>query len=157
VGWLNPAFEGLSYMGNLGLVWLAIALVCAVVWRRPLVLAWVLAAVAIGALSSGELRNLIGRPRPSTRYASPDALVHRPKDPSFPSGHTTVAFACAAVLAYFKPGLALPLFLLAAAIGFSRVYVGVHYPLDVVGGAACGLIIAALLIALRRLVEARRR
>jgi undecaprenyl-diphosphatase len=144
-------------MGSLGLVWLAIACVCAVVWRRPLVFAWVLAADVIGALSSSGLRELIGRPRPSTRYASPDTLVHAPTDPSLPSGHTTVAFACAAVLAYFKPRLALPLFLLAATIGFSRVYVGVHYPLDIVGGAAFGLVIGALLIALHRLVEARRR
>jgi undecaprenyl-diphosphatase len=144
-------------MGTLGLVWLALALLCAFVWRRPLVFAWVLAADVVGALSSRELRELIDRPRPSMRYASPHTLVRAPTDPSFPSGHTTVAFACAAVLAYFKPRLAVPLFLLAAAIGFSRVYVGVHYPLDVVGGAALGLAIAAVLIALRRLAEARRR
>ncbi len=144
-------------MGSLGLVWLVIALVCAVVWRRPLVFAWVVAADVIGALSSRGLRELIGRPRPFMRYASLHTLVHAPTDPSFPSGHTTVAFACAAVLACFKPRLALPLFLLAAAIGFSRVYVGVHYPLDIVGGAALGLAIGALLIALRRLAEARRR
>jgi undecaprenyl-diphosphatase len=144
-------------MGTLGLIWLAIALVCAVVWRRPLVFAWVLAADVIGALSARGLRELIGRPRPFVRYASPHTLVRGPTDPSFPSGHTTVAFACAAVLAYYKPRLAVPLFLLATAIGFSRVYVGVHYPLDVVGGAALGLAIAAVLIALRRLAEARRR
>lgn len=155
--WLNPIFEGLSYMGSLGLVWLAIALVCAVVWRRPLVFAWVAAAVVIGALSSRGLRDLIGRPRPSTTYASPHPLVHAPTDPSFPSGHTTVSFAAAAVLVYFKPRLALPLFLLAAAIGFSRVYVGVHYPFDILGGAAFGLVIGALLIVLHRLVAARRR
>jgi undecaprenyl-diphosphatase len=144
-------------MGSLGLVWLVIALLCAVVWRRPLVFAWVLAADAVGALSSRGLRELIGRPRPFMRYPTPHTLVSAPADPSFPSGHTTVAFACAAVLAYYEPRLAAPLFLLAIAIGFSRVYVGVHYPLDVVGGAALGLVIAAVLIALRRLVEARRR
>ncbi|HEX9416696.1 MAG TPA: phosphatase PAP2 family protein [Gaiellaceae bacterium] len=144
-------------MGTLGIVWIAIALVCAVLWRRPLVFAWVVAADLIGNLGSYGLRELIGRPRPSMRYASPHTLVRAPTDASFPSGHTTIAFACAAVLAYFKPRLAPPLFLLAAAIGFSRIYVGVHYPLDVVGGAALGLAIGALLIALRRLVAARRR
>jgi len=144
-------------MGSLGLVWLALALLCAVLWRRPLVFAWVLAADVVGALSSGGLRELTDRPRPFIRYPSPHTLVHAPTDPSFPSGHTTVAFACAAVLASLKPRLAAPLFLLAAAIGFSRVYVGVHYPLDIVGGAALGLAIAAVLIALRRLAEARRR
>lgn len=138
-------------------MWIAIALVCAVHWRRPLVFIWVLAADVIGDLGSSGLRELIGRPRPSTRYASPPTLVHAPTDASFPSGHATIAFACGAVLAYFKPRLAAPLFLLASAIGFSRIYVGVHYPLDVLGGAALGLAIGAVLIALLRLVAARRR
>ena len=124
-------------------MWIAIALVCALVWRRPLVLAWVLAADVLGDLTAFGLRELIGRPRPSMRYASPHTLVRAPTDPSFPSGHTTIAFACAAVLAYFRPRLAPLLFLLAAAIALSRIYVGVHYPLDVVGGAALGLAIGA--------------
>jgi len=154
---LNPLFEGLSYMGSFGLVWVAIALVCALLWRRPLVLAYVLAADVIGDLGALGLRRLIDRPRPWRRYALPEPLVAAPKDPSFPSGHATIAFACATVLSYFKPRLAPAFFLLALAIGFSRVYVGVHYPLDVVGGAVLGVAVGALVIALHRLGAARRR
>jgi undecaprenyl-diphosphatase len=91
------------------------------------------------------------------RYPSPQTLVPAPHDPSFPSGHTTVAFACATVLSYFAPKLAPVLFLLALAIGFSRIYVGVHYPLDVLGGAALGVLVGGGVIALHRLVASRRR
>ena len=147
----------MSYAGTLGLVWIVIALVCALLWRRPVVLAWVLAAVLTGDLSSYALRELIGRPRPWRRYPLPHPLVPAPKDPSFPSAHTTIAFACATVTTYFWPRLGPSVFLLAVAIAFSRVYVGVHYPLDIVGGAALGTAIGAVLIALRRLAANRRR
>lgn len=80
-----------------------------------------------------------------------------PHSGSFPSGHTSVAFACATVLTAIAPGLAAPLFVLAAAIGFSRLYVGVHYPLDVVGGAALGVLVGLAVTALRRRAEGRRR
>jgi len=92
--------------------------------------------------------------RPAFRYAEPKALVHVPHDHSFPSGHAATSFACATTLALAFPRLAAPLYLLAAAIAYSRVYVGVHYPLDVLGGAVLGIAVA---IALRRLGSARPR
>ena len=73
---------------------------------------------------------------------------------SFPSGHATVAFACATVLALAVPRLRVPFFVLAALIAFSRVYVGVHYPFDVLAGAVLGV---GLATALRMLAAALRR
>ena len=80
-----------------------------------------------------------------------------PTTSSFPSGHTSTSFACAYVISRLAPRLTIPVFVLAALIGFSRVYVGVHYPLDVVAGAIFGLIVArALLMLLTALQRSRR-
>jgi undecaprenyl-diphosphatase len=155
--WLNPVFVGLSYIGSFGLVWIAIAAVCLLLWRRPLVLIAVLAAVVVADLSALGIRRAVGRPRPFRRYPEPDPLGHVPHDSSFPSGHTTIAFAAATVLAYYRPRWSPAFFLLAVAIGFSRIYDGVHYPLDVLGGALLGVLVGAVVIVLLRLEASRRR
>jgi undecaprenyl-diphosphatase len=153
-GWLNPVFEAFSYIGTQGIVWIVIAAVVALVWRRPYVLLVVAAADAFAQVLSYAIKQLTDIDRPPVRYAEPKALVHVPHDHSFPSGHAASSFACATVLAFAAPRLAPPLYVLAAAIAFSRVYVGVHWPLDVIGGAALGVLIA---IALRMLAGAQLR
>jgi undecaprenyl-diphosphatase len=122
--------------------------------RRPGLVVLVLAADGTADLVASGLKRLVDVDRPPLRYPQPEALVRVPRDGSFPSGHTATSFACATVLAFAFPRLAAPLYLLAAGIAFSRVYVGVHYPLDVVGGALVGAVVA---IALLTLVRARRR
>ena len=109
-------------------MWIAIAAVFVLLWRRPLILLSVLSAVVIADLTSFGLRRAVGRPRPWRRYAEPHPLGHVPKDPSFPSGHTSMAFAAAAVLSYYRPRWSPAFFLLAIAIGYSRIYDGVPLP-----------------------------
>ncbi len=146
---MNQVFEGLSYAGRLGLLWLGIALVLSAIWRRWGILLLTLVAVALADWSAMGIKALVDRPRPPSRYATPEPLVPVPRDASFPSGHAATSFAAATILAFAWPRLAPVFFVLAAAVAFSRVYVGVHYPLDVIGGAALGVLVA---IALRRLV-----
>ena len=147
-------FEGLSYAGGLGLLWIGIALVLALVWRRRGVLVLTVIAVAAADLAARGLKQLVDVERPSSRYAEPKPLVAAPHDHTFPSGHAATSFAAATILAAARPRWGPLWFLLALAVGFSRVYVGVHYPLDIVGGAVLGI---ATAIALRRLVRVRRR
>jgi len=151
-GWLDPVFEGLSYAGKLGLLWIVIALVLAAVYRRWGVFALTVIAVALSDWSATGLKALIERPRPPVRYPEPKTLVPVPHDASFPSGHAATSFAAATILSFAFPRLAPFLYVLAAAVAFSRVYVGVHYPLDVIAGAILGVLIA---VGVRFLVQQR--
>jgi undecaprenyl-diphosphatase len=72
-------------------------------------------------------------------------LVHHAADASFPSEHATGAFAIAAGVGTYRHRLGLLLLVLAALVAFSRVYVGIHYPADVAGGAAIGVLVAIAL------------
>jgi len=147
-------FVALSHIGSYGLIWLVLAALAVLLWRRPAIFMYVLAGEVLADATSYALRYAIGRDRPPVRFAEPHALVHVPANPSFPSGHAATSFACATLLAWLTPLPRVPLFVLAALIAFSRVYDGVHYPLDVVGGAVLGLLVAT---ALRLLAEALRR
>jgi len=131
--------------------------VLAILWRKPWLVVTLLAADLIADSLSLGLRDWIGRRRPPLVYPDPRPLVGVPHSGAFPSGHTTTAFACATVLAWASPRLAVPVFVLAAAIGASRIYVGVHWPLDVLGGAVLGVLVGLGAIALLRLAAARRR
>lgn len=101
---------------------------------------------------------LVQRDRPPTIVLDPEPLMDVPTTSSFPSGHTSTSFACAYVISRLAPRLTVFVFVLAALIGFSRIYVGVHYPLDVLAGAVLGVVVAKallmLLTALRRSPQA---
>ena len=134
-------FEGLTAAGSFGGVWLAIALLLMVLrGRRGLLVATVI-AVAAADLAARALQAGVGRDRPPLQLPDPAPLVHVPHTGSFPSGHAATSFAAATVLALALPRLAVPVALLALAIAFSRLYVGVHYPLDSLAGAALGVVI----------------
>jgi undecaprenyl-diphosphatase len=153
-GWLDDIFVALSQVGAQGAIFLIIAAISAFYWRRPAIFLYVLLGSLLADVLSLILRHAIGRERPPLRFPDPEPLVRVPPNPAFPSGHAATAFACAALLAWLTPLPKVSLFILATLIAFSRVYVGVHYPLDAIGGAILGLAVAT---ALRRLVEARRR
>jgi undecaprenyl-diphosphatase len=159
IGALDWFFEALSYAGSFGLVWLVLALaISGFSWSRPWLWTRVGATILIAESSSGALKAWIDRDRPPLADPTPKPLLDLPSTSSFPSGHATVSFACATVLALAVPRLRAPLFALAALIAFSRVYVGVHYPFDVLAGAALGLLLGVgIAIARRMLATALRR
>ncbi len=107
---------------------------------RVVILCAVLAVICADA-SATVLRNHFQRLRPCQVLQGVRLLVGCSDSFSFPSNHATNAFALAVFFAVSNRRLAIPLFLLAALVGYSRIYVGVHYPTDVLAGAVLGAMI----------------
>lgn len=103
-----------------------------------------LAAFALSGIAVQAAKHVFGRPRPllsiyDVRLVGDPLFVH-----SFPSGHTVTAFALMAALAATLPKLRWLFWILAALTGMSRIYLGLHFPLDVTCGAILGSLIGAL-------------
>jgi membrane-associated phospholipid phosphatase len=128
--------------------WVKGPLVVGLAWgadlrKRRLLPLMALAATASFFLASAinaVLKGLVDRSRPPEAIGF-DALIGVPASPSFPSGHAMTAFATAGVIAVLAPRLRWPILALASLIGFSRVYLGVHFWIDVLVGSALGLAI----------------
>jgi undecaprenyl-diphosphatase len=158
---LDDVFVRLGTIEKLGLVWIVLAFVVGLVTRPGLAaaLGWaVLIAVVTFAADavSFDVNDLVHRTRPFDAHPQihPLYVVH---SSSFPAGHAATAFAGAILLSYLAPRAAPLLVLLAAAIGYSRVYVGVHYPGDVLGGALIGVLCGGVAVLALRAARARRR
>jgi membrane-associated phospholipid phosphatase len=87
-----------------------------------------------------SLKNIINRPRPYTTYPNDIVAYESMKSMSFPSGHTSIAFATATALSlkYPKWYVIAPSYAWASYVGYSRMNLGVHYPSDVLAGAVLG-------------------
>lgn len=146
-GFLDAVMPYVTFCGNMGIIWFAAALVLSVYpkYRRCSItmLVGLVNGVVIGNLL---LKNIVRRDRPCWINENADMLIRIPKDYSFPSGHTMCCFAAAAVLCYYDKRLGIPAFLVAGLIAFSRMYLYVHFPTDILGGVIVGLGAAAVTV-----------
>lgn len=124
---------------------------CWLTWRPRLQRAAALAGIAaLVALGIGQIVGMaFPRARPYDVVPATLLIVHGP-DTSFPSDHATLAFAVTIALASASRRLGSWLALFSVIVLFSRIYVGVHYPSDVIGGAALGALVAMLILRLAR-------
>jgi undecaprenyl-diphosphatase len=115
------------------------------------------ASAGLSLLLNQPIAHLVDRARPYLAHPShAHLLIARSHDPSFPSDHATGAFALAFGIWLYDRTLGTILLALATILSFARVYVGTHYPADVVGGALIGMAVVAALYRLgpaRRLIE----
>lgn len=150
--WLDQVWVFLTNVGNTPPLLAATALALVIFGRRRglVILLGAVATIALSDQLAGHvIKPWVGRERPC--HVVPDVvlLVKCTGSPSFPSNHAANAFAAALYFSRFgPPGFTIPAFVLASLVSFSRVAVGVHYPLDLAGGALVGLGCAALVLAL---------
>ena len=143
---LTPIVKFITHLGDAGIFWILLTLGLLIFKKTRKV--GVMSAVALlGALLIDNiiLKNLVGRIRPYEVVDGLQCLIGAQKDFSFPSGHTGSSFASAVVCFKELPKrYGIPLLVLAFLIAFSRLYVGVHYPTDVLAGMAIGTLVALL-------------
>lgn len=133
----------ITLLGNGGAIWLlaAVALLITKKYRKYGI--FLLAGLAVGILTGNIiLKPLIARPRPCWIDQSVALLIANPTDFSFPSGHTLSSVIGATVLTKANPKFGIAAIPLAALIAFSRLYLYVHYPTDVLAAIALGIVIA---------------
>jgi undecaprenyl-diphosphatase len=138
---LDVAAQALTVIGRGGLIFVAAALVRAARNRRLAMAAWqVCAGVLVAVLmSDGIIKPIVHRERPYTAIPALEVVGGRPTSEGFPSGHAATCAAAAYVLASTWPEARVGIWVMAALVAVSRVYLGVHYPTDVIGGLLIGL------------------
>ncbi|MCI9224248.1 MAG: phosphatase PAP2 family protein [Acutalibacter sp.] len=149
-GFHNPVtdtiFPAVTYLGESGIFWILLSLLIIALgrkngWRTTgcLMLAAMLLGLLLGEIA---LKNIICRPRPFQEMPEISLLIPPPSGYSFPSGHSCASFAAATIifLKDKRPGTAA--LALAALIAFSRVFLFVHYPTDVLAGSLLGVLCA---------------
>lgn len=157
-GFFDFLMPKITWLGNGGLIWILAAAVLLCIRKRRRYGVLLLIGLALGLLIGNIiLKNAAARPRPCWLDPTVQLLIRAPRDYSFPSGHTMASVIGATVLTgadrRFAP-VAIPL---AALISFSRLYLFVHFPSDVLAAVVIGLAIGGLVLFAHRQWMRRRR
>lgn len=141
--WLDSFCAFLSRAFQLGVPWFLLGgiMFC---FKKTRAAGVMLAAAVVLTFFFNEvaIKNLADRVRPCNIDLSIPLAVKRPESYSFPSGHTATAFAAVGVLVFKHKKAGIPLVLFAVLMGFSRLYLFVHFPTDVLAGAEFGFLMA---------------
>lgn len=143
---LNPVMQFITHLGDAGFIWIVLTLILLILPRTRRAGAVCAAALVLNlVLTNVCLKNIIQRIRPYDVMDSLKILVEAEHDFSFPSGHTACSFAGAwAMRRTMDKKIWIPALVLAVLIGLSRLYVGVHYPTDILGGLIVGMLAAEI-------------
>ena len=154
-GLSNPVLDWLMPIITTKQNWypLFLIIIVGLLWKggkqgRIVVLLLIPVIVLSDQISASVIKPLVDRVRPCEAFESLGTvhmLIGKKTSPSFPSSHAANSFAAAALFAFFYPKRQWIYYTIAAIVGFSRIYVGVHYPFDVLAGAILGLFCAAVI------------
>lgn len=155
--WLDPVMIFFTSLGNNGIVWIVIALICLFFKRsRRCGILMILTMLFCLIIGNGVIKNLVARPRPFQVLGDPSMLIIPPPGEfSFPSGHTMHGFAAAVIIFLHNRKAGIAALLAAVVIAFSRMYLFVHFPTDILGGAVIGTLSALMVFALAEKLKPR--
>lgn len=141
---LDLVFKGITMLGELGTLWIVVGIILIIPKKTRKTGFTVLVALLMSLIiNNGIIKHIVGRARPYDMVTGLETVIGELKDSSFPSGHTASSFAAAMVIfRNMSKKFGVPAIILAVLIGISRMYLGVHYPTDVIFGAISGIIIA---------------
>jgi len=141
-------------LGDGGAIWIVTSIILLFNRKTRLIGLMVLLALMLSnIITNNILKDLIARPRPYVDFPEVSLIIHKLTSFSFPSGHTSSSFAAAYILSYFFKKTKIWWWLLASLIAFSRIYLFVHYPTDILGGIAVGLLCGQLVIMLFKKIK----
>lgn len=149
-GFLDKTMSLITHLGDGGIFWIAIAVVLMFIPKYRKAGFSMGAALLIGLLVCNvTLKPLLARPRPYDYQLEHfgktiSLLIATPHDFSFPSGHTLASFEGATVLFLHDKRLGIPALVIASLVAFSRLYLYVHYPTDVLTSVVLGIVFAFL-------------
>lgn len=132
-------FPLITALGDAGVIWIlaAILMLCFPKTRRWGIILGIALAVTF-LINDLLIKPAVQRPRPCDLYPAVDLLIQRPDSYSFPSGHSASSFASSVVLLHCNRRLGIAALILACFIAFSRVFLFVHFPTDILTGALLG-------------------
>ncbi len=153
---LDYLMQGISFLANVGWIWI----VCAIIFlffpkTRKMGIAVACALIFSLLICNITIKPIIARVRPYDLREGIELIISKPTDFSFPSGHTSISFAGAAAIFSQNKKLGVPALILAILIAFSRLYLYVHFPTDILGGIIVGSLCGFLGYLVMKLVYKR--
>ena len=145
-----------TYLGEEGIIWIIFGVIMMILPKyRKHGVKMALALLVMLCINNIILKPVIARPRPFVNDPSilEQMIIHAPSSFSFPSGHTASSFAGACILAHANKKAAFWAYPLAILIAFSRAYLQVHYPSDIIAGALLGTVYAFIAILIFAVIE----
>lgn len=155
---MTPIWKFITFLGDAGWFWILLSAILLIPKKtRKIGIVCVISLLLGTLITNVALKNIVARTRPYEVVPGLQLLIEKQHDFSFPSGHSCASFAVAMVLFKMVPKVwGIPAVVLAALIAFSRLYVGVHYPTDVIVGILIGIFSAWVAVKLIRFYDQRK-
>lgn len=154
-GVCDAIFKNITHLGDGGILWIIIAIALMLFRRTRYIGIAVAVSLALNSIIClGILKPAFARLRPFMLDSGIDLILHAPTDFSFPSGHTASSFSAAVTLLLYNRKYGVLALIAAALIAFSRLYLMVHFPSDVIAGIALGILTGAAAFIVTKKLEA---